>query len=45
MKLCNGRNKIIKLFEDKNIKPSDYLHNTKCEPKQLEPKEFEPEES
>ena len=31
MHLHNGRNKIIKLFEDKDIKPSDFRHNTKLE--------------
>ena len=31
MKLCNSRNKITKLFEDKNIKPSDFPHNAKSE--------------
>ena len=38
MKLCNGRNKIIKLFEDKNIKPSDFPHNAKSEPEEFETK-------
>ena len=35
MHLHNDRNKTIKLFEDKDIKPSDFRHNTKSEP-QLE---------
>ena len=32
MNLCNGRNKIIELFEDKNILPSKYPHTVKSEP-------------
>ena len=36
MKLYNDRNKIIKLFEDKNIKPSDYPDNAKSEPEEFE---------
>ena len=44
MKLCNGRKKIIELFEDKNIKPSDFPHNAKSEPEEFEREEFEPEE-
>ena len=43
MKPYNGRNKIIKLFEDKYIKPSDYRHNAKSEPEEFEPEVFEPE--
>ena len=31
MGLCNDKNMIIKLFEDKNIKPSDYPYNAKSE--------------
>ena len=44
MKLYNGRKKIIELFEDKNIKPSDFPHNAKSGPEELEPEEFELEE-
>ena len=40
MKLYNDSNKIIKLFEDKNIKLSDHPHNGKSEPEEFEP-EFE----
>ena len=29
LKLYDGRRKIIKLFESKNIKTSDFLYNTK----------------
>ena len=29
MKLYNGRNKIIKISEDKSIKPTDFPHNPK----------------
>ena len=29
--LCNGRNTTIKLFKEKNIKPSDYPYNAKSE--------------
>ena len=32
MNLYNDRNKIIKLFEDKNIMPSKYALNVKFEP-------------
>ena len=39
MKLHNDRNKIIKLFEDKNSKPSEYPHNAISEPEEFE--EFE----
>ena len=35
MKLYNYRNKIIGLFENKNIKPSMYAYNTKSEPKNM----------
>ena len=38
MKLCNGKNKIIKLYEDKNIKPSNFSHNAKSEPEEFETK-------
>ena len=39
--LKNGRNKIIKLFEDKYIKPTDFPPNAKLG---LEPQlEYEPE--
>ena len=31
MNLCDYRNMIIKLFEDKNIKPIDYPYNAKAE--------------
>ena len=31
MDLCNGRSKIIKLFEDKDIKSSNVPHNAKLE--------------
>ena len=31
MNLCDDRNTIIKLFEDKNIKPSDYPYNATSE--------------
>ena len=37
MNLYNGKSKIIKLFDDKNIEPSDFLHNAKSKT------EFEPE--
>lgn len=37
MNLCNGKSKIIKLSDDKNIEPSDFLHNAKSKT------EFEPE--
>ena len=40
MKVYNGRNKIIKLFEDNIIKPSNYPHNAKFEPDEY----YEPEE-
>ena len=36
MKLYHDRNKITKLFEAKNIKPSDYPHSAKSEPQELE---------
>ena len=29
MNLYHGRNKIIKLFEDKNIEPHDFQYNPK----------------
>ena len=32
IKLYDGRSKIIRLFENKNIKPSNYPHNAKFEP-------------
>ena len=32
MNLCNTRNKIIKLFEDKNIKSRDNTYHAKPEP-------------
>ena len=38
IKLYDGKSKIIKLFEDKNIKPSNFPHNAKSKP---EPK-YEP---
>ena len=41
MKLYNVRNKIITLFEEQNIKPSDYPHNSKSEPEEFD--KFEPE--
>ena len=41
MKLYNDRNKIIKLFEEQNIKLSDYPHNSKSEPEEFD--KFEPE--
>ena len=41
MRLYSDRNKIIKLFEDKNIKPTNYSHDTKSEPENSEPGEFE----
>ena len=31
MLLYNGINKIIKLFEDKNIRPSNYAYNAKSD--------------
>ena len=43
MYVYNGRSKIIKLFEDKNIKPTNFPYNAKSE---LEPElqlELEPE--
>ena len=43
MYVYNGRSKIIKLFEDKNIKPTNFPYNVKSE---LEPElqlELEPE--
>ena len=36
MNLYNGRNKIIKLFEDKNILPSKYPHTAKSEPNEYD---------
>ena len=47
IKLYDSRSKIIKLFEDKNIKPSAFPHNERSEPdeydevEELEPKEYE----
>ena len=41
MRLCNGRNKVINLFEDKNIKPSGYSYNAKFE--ESEEEKLEPE--
>ena len=32
IKLYDGKSKIIKLFEDKNIKPSNFPHNAKSKP-------------
>ena len=40
MKLYNGRNNIIKLFENNIIKGSNYPHNAKFEPDEY----YEPEE-
>ena len=38
MHLYNGRSNIIKLFDDKNIKPSNFLQNAKQKPEpELEP--------
>lgn len=47
IKLYDERSNIIKLFEDKNIKPSNYLYDAEFEPELIpklekyEPKEFE----
>ena len=39
----DGRSKIIRLFENKDIRPSHYPHNAKSEPEEFEEaKEFEP---
>ena len=35
MQLCNYRNTIIRLFENKNIRPSMYAYNAKSEPKNM----------
>ena len=43
MNLCNGRSKIIKLFEDKNIVPSNFPHNAKSEQIMESESESEPE--
>ena len=43
MRLYNGRNKIIKLFEDRNIKPTDYSYNAKSEELEEVKSESEPE--
>ena len=32
MNLYNSRNKIINLFENKNLKPSDFPYNAQSEP-------------
>ena len=45
IKLYDGRSKIIRLFENKNIKPSNYPHNAKFELDEHNIKEkFEPKE-
>ena len=36
MNLYNSRNKIIKLFEDGDLKPSDYAYDAKSEPKEYD---------
>ena len=36
MQLYNGRNTIIRLFENRNIRPSVYAHNAKSEPKKYD---------
>ena len=36
MNLYNGRNRIIKLFEDKNIMPSNYAQDAKSEPEEYD---------
>ena len=36
MKLCNSRNKIIKLFEDKNIMLSTHAYDAKSEPRECD---------
>ena len=36
MKLCNSRNKIIKLFEDKNIMLSTHAYDAKSEPREYD---------
>ena len=47
IKLYDGRSKIIRPFEKKDIKPSDYPHNAKFEQdeydevEKFEPKEYE----
>ena len=47
IKLYDGRSKILKFFEDKNIKPSNYPHNAKFEAEEYDglevfkPKEYE----
>ena len=45
MSLYSGRNKIIKLFEDRNIKPSKYPHNAKSESKEYDGVEESEQES
>ena len=46
IKLYDGRSKIINLFENKCIKPSDYPHNAKYEPNEHNRvQEFEPKKS
>ena len=45
IKFNDGRSKIIKLFEDKNIKLSNYHHNAKFQPEEYDGvEEFEPKE-
>ena len=48
VRLYDSRSKIIKLFENKNIKSSNYPHNAKSElilePKEYESEKYEPEE-
>ena len=41
IRLYDGRSKITRLFENKDIEPSDYPHNAKSEPEESEPKEYE----
>ena len=46
IELYNRRRKITKLFEHKNIKPSDYPHNAKPEPDEHDRvKEFKPKKA
>ena len=44
IKLYDGRSKIIRLFENKDIKPSDFPHNAKFKPEKYDKvEEFERE--
>ena len=41
IKLYYGRSKIIGLFENKDIEPSDYPHNVKSGPEEFEPEKYD----